>query len=95
MSISSGHNVLPPKGKRERHAGTRLRDAIDRTRTRRRAERKGETRRGVDAERLLEVAVGVRRARPPPGGEGAYIDGFLAPNRGTLIGIVRGAFGGG
>ena len=45
------------------------------------------------AERLLEVAVGALRARPPAGVEAAYIDGFLARNRGALLGIVRGAFG--
>ena len=44
------------------------------------------------AERLLEVAIGALRARPPAGVEVAYIDGFLARNRGTLLGIVRGAF---
>ena len=92
--LAEGHNVLPPKGKREGHPTTGLRDAINRTRTRRGKERRGGSgRAGLDAERLLEVAVGVLRARPPAGIEGAYIDGFLARNRGTLIGIVRGAFG--
>ncbi len=44
------------------------------------------------AERLLEVAIGALRARPPAGVEVAYIDGFLARNRRALLGIVRGAF---
>ena len=85
--LVDGHNVLPPRGQRAAHPTTGLRDAIDRTRTKR-----GRTG-GVNAERLLEVAVGVLRARPPVGVEVAYIDGFLARNRGTLLGIVRGAFG--
>ncbi len=46
----------------------------------------------TSAERLLEVAIGALRARPPLGVEVAYIDGFLARNRGALLGIVRGAF---
>ena len=44
------------------------------------------------AERLLEVAVGALRARPPAGVEVAYVEGFVGRNRGTLLGIVRGAF---
>ena len=51
-----------------------------------------EVRASSSAERLLEVAIGALRARPPVGVEVAYIDGFLARNRGTLLGIVRGAF---
>jgi hypothetical protein len=47
------------------------------------------------AERLLEVAVGALRARPPAGVEIAYVEGFVGRNRGTLLGIVRGAFPGG
>jgi hypothetical protein len=47
------------------------------------------------AERLLEVAIGVLRARPPAGVEAAYIEGFVRRTRGALLGIVRGAFGGG
>lgn len=35
--LVDGHNLLPPKGNREGHATTGLRDAIDRTRTGRRA----------------------------------------------------------
>ena len=46
------------------------------------------------AERLLEVAVGALRARPPAGVEIAYVEGFVGRNRGTLLGIVRGAFPG-
>ena len=46
------------------------------------------------AERLLEVAVGALRARPPAGVEAAYVERFVGRNRGTLLGIVRGAFGG-
>ena len=49
---------------------------------------------GSMAERLLEAAVGALRARPPAGVEVAYIDGFIARSRGTLLGIVRGAFPG-
>lgn len=48
---------------------------------------------GSRAERLLEVAVGALWAAPPPGIEPAYVEGFVARNRGTLLGIVRGAFG--
>jgi hypothetical protein len=81
-----GHNVLPPKGKREGHHTTRLRDAIDRRRT-------GVLRGGDRAERVLEAAVGALRARPPYGVEPEYVAGFVARNRGTLLGIVRGAFG--
>ena len=84
--LVEGHNVLPPRGQRAEHPTTGLRDAIDRTRTRR--AKTG----GVNAERLLEVAADVLRARPPVGVEVAYIDGFLARNRGALLGIVRGAF---
>ena len=47
------------------------------------------------AERLLEVAVGALRARPPAGVDVAYVEGFVGRNRGALLGIVRGAFGGG
>jgi hypothetical protein len=47
------------------------------------------------AERLLEVAIGVLRERPPAGVEAAYIDGFVGRNRTALLGIMRGAFGGG
>ena len=43
------------------------------------------------AVRLLEAAIEVLRARPPVGVDAAYIEGFLARNRGVLIGIVRGA----
>ena len=46
------------------------------------------------AERLLEAAVGALRARPPAGVEVAYVEGFVGRNRGTLLGIVRGAFPG-
>ena len=81
-----GHNVLPPKGKREGHHTTRLRDAIDRRRTRL-------LRGGDRAERLLEAAVGALRAQPPYGVEPEYVAGFVARNRGALLGIVRGAFG--
>jgi hypothetical protein len=81
-----GHNVLPPKGKREGHHTTKLRDAIDRRRTRL-------LRGGDRAERLLEAAVGALRARPPYGVEPEYVAGFVARNRGALLGIVRGAFG--
>ncbi len=81
-----GHNVLPPKGKRAGHHTTRLRDAIDRRRTRLRG--------GTDrAERLLEAAVGALRAAPPAGVEAEYVVGFVGRNRGTLLGIVRGVFG--
>ena len=94
--LVEGHNVLPARGKRAEHPTTRLRDAIDRTRTRRGKERRGEGgRAGIDAERLLEVAVGVLRARPPAGVDVAYVEGFVGRNRGTLLGIVRGAFPGG
>ncbi|MDP2314852.1 MAG: hypothetical protein Q8P41_18265 [Pseudomonadota bacterium] len=48
---------------------------------------------GSRAERLLDVAVGALWAAPPPGIEPAYVEGFVARNRGTLLGIVRGAFG--
>jgi hypothetical protein len=81
-----GHNVLPPKGKREGHHTTKLRDAIDRRRTR-------QLRGGDRAERLLEAAVGALRARPPYGVEPEYVAGFVARNRGALLGLVRGAFG--
>ena len=37
-------------------------------------------------------AVGALRARPPAGVEVAYVEGFVGRNRGTLLGIVRGAF---
>ena len=80
-----GHNVLPPKGKREGHHTTRLRDAIDRRRTRLRAG-------GDRAERLLEAAVGALRVAPPAGVDAAYIEGFVGRNRGTLLGIVREVF---
>lgn len=43
----------------------------------------------------LKVAVGALRARPPAGVEVAYVEGFVGRNRGTLLGIVRGAFPGG
>jgi hypothetical protein len=79
------HNVLPPKGKRAGHHTTRLRDAIDRRRTRL-------LRGGDRAERLLEAAVGALRAAPPAGIEADYVGGFVARNRGALLGIVRGAF---
>jgi hypothetical protein len=81
-----GHNVLPPKGKREGHPTTKLRDAIDRRRTRL-------LRGGDRAERLLEAAVGALRARPPDGVEPDYVAGFVARNRGALLGIVQEAFG--
>lgn len=81
-----GHNVLPPKGKRAGHHTTRLRDAIDRRRTRL-------LRGGDRAERLLEAAIGALRARPPAGVEREYVAGFVERNRGALLGIVRGAFG--
>jgi hypothetical protein len=80
-----GHNVLPPKGKREGHHTTRLRDAIDRRRTRL-------LRGGDRAERLLEAAVAALGARPPYGVEPEYVAGFVARNRSALLGIVRGAF---
>jgi len=48
--------------------------------------------RGVDPVRLLDAAAGALRARPPEGVDGAYVEGFLVRNRGTLLGIVRGAF---
>jgi hypothetical protein len=79
-----GHNVLPPKGQREGHHTTRLRDAIDRRRARLRGG-------GDRAERLLEAAVGALRVAPPAGVDAAYIEGFVGRNRGALLGIVRGA----
>ncbi len=82
--LVNGHNVLPPRGKREGHHTTRLRDAIDRTRTR--LQRGG---RGMDPERLLEVAIGVLRDAPPAGVEVAYVERFLARNREELLRIVR------
>ena len=45
-------------------------------------------------ERLIEVSVGALRARPPAGVEVGYVKGFVGRNRGTLLGIVRGAFPG-
>jgi hypothetical protein len=47
----------------------------------------------ISAERLLEAAIGVLRARPPAGAEVAYIEGFVARNRGVLLGFVRQSFG--
>lgn len=81
-------NVVPPRGQRAEHHTTRLRDAIDRTRTRLRTR----SRPGVDPERLLAVAVAALRAGPPAGVGLEYIDGFVERNRGTLLGIVREAF---
>jgi hypothetical protein len=80
-------NVTPPRGQRAGHPATNLRDAIDRARSR----PGGRT--ALDPERLLEVAVGALRARPPAGVEAAYVDGFVTRNRGALLGIVRNAFG--
>lgn len=82
-------NVTPPRGKRAGHHTTKLRDAIDRARTR----LSGRERRGGNPERLLEVAVAALRARPPAGVEGEYVAGFVERNRGALLLIVRGAFG--
>lgn len=48
--------------------------------------------RGNRAERLLDVAVGALWAAPPPGIDPEYVEGFVARHRGTLLGIVRGAF---
>ncbi len=78
------HNVLPPKGKREGHLTTRLRDAIDRRRTRL-------LRGGNRAERLLEAAAGALRARPPDVIEPEYDAGFVARKRAALLGLLRGA----
>lgn len=46
----------------------------------------------IDPVRLLDATASVLRQRPPAGVEPAYIDGFLARNRSTLITLVRGAF---
>ena len=45
------------------------------------------------AERLLEVAIGALRAKPPVGVEAAYIEGFVARSRPFLTRLMRGAFG--
>ena len=79
-------NVTPPRGQRAGHHTTQLRDAIDRARVRLRGRGR------VDPERLLEVAVGALRARPPAGVSADYVAGFVARNRGALLRIVRGAF---
>ena len=86
--VLAGPNVTPPRGQRAVHHTTKLRDAIDRARAR--ASRPA--RRGIEPERLLEVAIGVLRARPPMGVDLDYVAGFVARNRGALLGIVRGAF---
>ena len=86
--VLAGANVTPPRGQRAGHHTTKLRDAIDRVRVRARGRGR------VDPERLLEVAVGAMRARPPAGVDAAYVEGFVGRNRGALLGIVRGAFGG-
>ncbi len=86
--VLASPNVTPPRGKRAEHHTTKLRNAIDRARVR--ASRP--VRRGVEPERLLEVAIGALRARPPVGVDAEYVAGFVARNRGTLLGIVRGAF---
>jgi hypothetical protein len=82
--VLASANVTPPRGQREGHHTTRLRDAIDR----------GRARSGVDPERLLEVAVAALRAQPPVGVEVGYVEGFVERNRGVLMGIVRRAFAG-
>jgi len=82
-----GHNVLPPRGKRADHPTTRLRNAIDRTRTRL-------ARAGADqAESILELALGTLHASPPAGVDASYVAGFVARHRPALLGIVREAFG--
>lgn len=86
--VLAGPNVTPPRGKRMDHHTTKLRDAIDPARAR--ASRP--VRRGFEPERRLEVAIGALRARPPVGVDAEYVTGFVARNRGTLLGIVRGAF---
>jgi hypothetical protein len=74
-----------PETKRALVAVTRERDRLVAVRS------AGESR----AEKLLDMAVGVLRARPPFGVEAAYVDGFVGRNRRVLLGIVRGAFPGG
>lgn len=78
--LAHGHNVLPPKGKRAGHHTTRLRDAIDRARTRLRGDR---------AEVILEAAIAVMRERLPVGVDRGYFEGFVGRNRGVLLNIVR------
>lgn len=46
---------------------------------------------GDRAERLLDVAIGVLRVRPPVGVDPEYVEGFAARNRAVLVGIVQGA----
>lgn len=84
--VLATHNVTPPKGQRAGHATTRLRDAIDRAR------HGGGPLQRILADKLLDAAVAALRARPPAGVEVAYVDGFVERHRGTLLGIVRGAF---
>lgn len=90
--LVDGHNVLPPRGQRAEHQTTKLRDAIDRARTRR--GREALSGRGVDAERVLDAVVGVLRARPPAGVDAGYVEGFVARNRAGMLEVVRGAFAG-
>jgi hypothetical protein len=86
--VLAGPNVTPPRGQRGGHHTTQLRDAVDRARARARGRGR------VDPEQLLEAAVGALRARPPAGVSAEYVAGFVGRNRGVLLGIVRGAFGG-
>jgi hypothetical protein len=68
----------PPRGQRFGHPTTRLADAIDRARHRARS----------PAERILDAAAAALRARPPAGVDPAYLDGFLARHRPTLLRVV-------
>ncbi|MBK7759555.1 MAG: hypothetical protein IPI35_24790 [Deltaproteobacteria bacterium] len=80
-------SVQPVRGRRQNHPTTRLLDAIDRA-------RHGGQRRGLDPERLLQLAANVLRASPPEGLNATDIDGFLRRNRAALIRQISLAFAG-
>jgi hypothetical protein len=79
----------PPPGLRADHPSVRLLNAIDRARG-----GAGRVKKGLDAGRLLGVAIATLRARPPGDLDPAYIDGFVARNRPSLLTLIHGAFGG-
>ena len=76
----------PPRGQRAGHVSTRLLDAIDRRRQQLATPATGDA-----AERVLDAATAVLRARPPAGVDVDYLDAFVRRHRDHLQGLVRGA----
>lgn len=74
-------DLKPGRGQREGHPTTRLHEAVDRGRARKR----------TWAERVVELVETEMRARPPVGVEAAYVAGFFARRRGELVGVVAAA----